>query len=130
MVENTYESGTSVQFDALHLLPGKPLPESILHVHHFRVDIVITNNQLDPVDYVIDLDVLDTSLQIVVEQLEGRDLNQVLAIDVAQTLSLERLAAWIHARLVATLPLLPHAWLHVRAWESPVAFGGYMGLIR
>ena len=66
---------------------------------------------------VVDIDVLRRALSAVTEAVAGTDLNEVLDTDDAVTV--ERLAGWMHRRLVGELGPLGGADVTVRVWEGP-----------
>jgi hypothetical protein len=70
---------------------------------------------------VVDLDLLEAALREAADAVEGRDLEGI----VADVVTVEVFARWLHGRLAAALAPLPGVDLAVRIWENPVAFGGY-----
>jgi 6-pyruvoyltetrahydropterin/6-carboxytetrahydropterin synthase len=117
-----YETGTALQVRAFHVMPGMPPPEGERHSHDYRFDVVVSRDDLDERGMVVDLDVLDGALSDAAAQVEGADLEKIVA---AEAVTVEVLARWLHDRLAAALGRLPGTTLAVRVWESPVAFGGY-----
>ena len=116
-----YEVGLSREFTAWHVMPGLPGPEGELHTHDYRFDVIISRDELDERGMVCDIDVLDAALDAIVAVVEGKNVDVIEADAAAVTV--EVLAHWAHGELTARLPVDGH--LTVRAWESPVAFGGY-----
>jgi 6-pyruvoyltetrahydropterin/6-carboxytetrahydropterin synthase len=117
-----YETGTSLQVRAFHVMPGMPPPEGERHSHDYRLDVVVRRDDLDERGMVVDLDLLDQALRDAAAQIDGADLDTVVP---AEAVTVEVFARWLHGQLSAALGRLPGAALAVRIWESPTAFGGY-----
>ncbi len=118
-----YEVGLSRSFRASHVMPDMEGPEGELHSHDYRFEVVVTRASLDERGMVCDLDVLEAALAKVVAQIEDKDLEVIRPRDAA-AVTVEVLARWAHDELAAHLSE-PAVSIAVRAWESPVAFGGY-----
>ena len=116
-----YETGTAVQVCAFHVMPGMPPPEGERHSHDYRLEVVVSRDDLDERGMVVDLDLLDGALRDTADRIRERDLEGI----VAETVTVEVFARWLHERLAAALGPLPGAVAGVRVWESDVAFGGY-----
>ena len=117
-----YETGTALQVQAFHVMPGMPPPEGERHSHDYRLDVVVRRDDLDERGMVVDLDLLDQALRDAAAQIDGADLDTVVP---AEAVTVEVFARWLHGQLSAALGRLPGATLAVRVWESPTAFGGY-----
>ncbi len=121
-----YETGTALQVQAFHVMPGMPPPEGERHSHDYRLDVVVRRDDLDERGMVVDLDVLDQALGDLVRRLDDADLDAIVAPDMGvEAVTVEVFARWVHGRLTAALGRLPGTTLAVRVWEDPVAFGGY-----
>ena len=116
-----FEVGASASFRAFHRMPDQPPPESELHPHDYRVEVAAERERLDERGMVCDLDLVTGSLAEVTDAVRDRDLSEVCAKDVV---TVEVLAAWIHARLAGPLGGDGAESLSVRVWESADAFGG------
>jgi 6-pyruvoyltetrahydropterin/6-carboxytetrahydropterin synthase len=122
----TYEVGLSRNVRAFHVMPGLPGPEGQLHDHDYRIEIVVSRDQLDDRAMVCDLDVLEEALTRLTERIEGRNLEEIRPAD-AEAVTVEVFARWVHDALSAAIAAADGATLAVRIWETPVAFGGYRG---
>lgn len=122
----TYEVGLSRNVRAFHVMPGLPGPEGQLHDHDYRIEIVVSRDQLDDRAMVCDLDVLEEALTRLTERIEGRNLEEIRPAD-AEAVTVEVFARWVHDTLTAAIAAGGGATLAVRIWETPVAFGGYRG---
>ena len=120
----TYEVGLSRNVRAFHVMPGLPGPEGQLHDHDYRIEIVVSRDQLDDRAMVCDLDVLEEALTRLTERIEGRNLEEIRPAD-AEAVTVEVFARWVHDTLSAAIAAGDGATLAVRIWETPVAFGGY-----
>jgi 6-pyruvoyltetrahydropterin/6-carboxytetrahydropterin synthase len=121
-----YEVGLARSFVAWHLFPGMEGPEGELHSHEYRFDVVAARRALDERGMVCDLDVLTAALEKTVAVIENKDLELIRPPD-AEAVTVEVLARWAHSELSRLLEAEGVESLSVRAWESPVAFGGYSG---
>jgi 6-pyruvoyltetrahydropterin/6-carboxytetrahydropterin synthase len=119
-----YEVGLQEGFRAWHVMPGMEGPEGELHFHDYRLEVVITRPELDAKGMVCDLDVVDAALKATIAKVEGKNLEVIQPED-ADAVTVEVLARWSHSDLAAALPGDEAQTLHVRVWESPIAFGGY-----
>ena len=124
MNSQVYETGTSVQVRAFHVMPGMPPPEGQRHSHDYRLEIVVRRDELDDRGMVVDLDLLDRALREAAAWVEDQDLDRIQPAD-ADAVTVELFARWLHAELAAALGPLSAVTLSVRVWESAVAFGGY-----
>jgi 6-pyruvoyltetrahydropterin/6-carboxytetrahydropterin synthase len=122
----TYEVGLSRTVRAFHVMPGLPGPEGQLHHHDYRIEIVVSREQLDDRAMVCDLDVLEQALTELTGRIEGRNLEEIRPAD-AEAVTVEVFARWVHDTLSAAIAAAVGATLAVRIWETPVAFGGYRG---
>lgn len=120
----TYEVGLSRNVRAFHIMPGAPGPEGQLHEHDYRIETVVTREQLDARGMVCDLDVLQAALHELTSRVEGRDLEEIRPAG-AEAVTVEVFARWVHDSLAPTLAAQGAEILAVRVWENPVAFGGY-----
>jgi 6-pyruvoyl-tetrahydropterin synthase len=122
----TYEVGLSRNVRAFHVMPGLPGPEGQLHDHDYRIEIVVSRDQLDDRAMVCDLDVLEEALTGLTERIEGRNLEEIRPPE-AEAVTVEVFARWVHDTMSAAIAGPGGATLAVRIWETPVAFGGYRG---
>lgn len=119
-----YEVGLRESFRAWHVMPDMEGPEGELHSHDYRLDVVLSRSELDNKGMVCDIDVVEAALRETVEEIAEKDLEVIKPPD-AHAVTVEVLARWVHSNLAGRLPSDPAQTLHVRVWESPVAFGGY-----
>ena len=122
----TYEAGLSRAVRAFHVMPGMPGPEGQLHDHDYRIEVVVSRDQLDDRAMVCDLDVMEAALTELTGQIEGRNLEEIRPAG-AEAVTVEVFARWVHDTLSAAIAAAGGATLAVRIWETPVAFGGYRG---
>jgi len=121
-----YEVGTSAQVRSFHVMPGLPPPEGERHSHDYRLELVVTRDELDERGMVVDLDVLDGALDGLVDLLDGADLDATVGVEAGvEAVTVEVFARWLHARLAGVVGKVEGAALAVRVWETATAFGGY-----
>jgi len=116
-----FEVGATTRFVAFHSMPSQPPPENERHAHEYRVEVVAERERLDERGMVCDLDVVTSCLADVADRARDRDLADLCGAD---EVTVEVLAAWIHAQLAPTLKGDGAEALAVRVWESDDAFGG------
>jgi 6-pyruvoyltetrahydropterin/6-carboxytetrahydropterin synthase len=120
-----YEVGASELVTAWHVMPGMEGPEGELHSHDYRIEVVVTREELDDDGMVCDLDVLRAALAGATAQVRDRNLEVIQPED-ADAVTVEIFARWIHDQLSAALAGADgEGTLQVRVWETPEAFGGY-----
>lgn len=122
-----YEVGLSKSFVAWHVMPDMEGPESELHSHNYRLDVVVSRGELDERGMVCDLDLLDAALEKVLGIVADQNL-EIIQPPEADAVTVETFARWAHRELASQLST--DADLSVRMWESPLAFGGYAAPIR
>ena len=115
-----FEVGATTRFVAFHRMPSQPPPENERHPHDYRVEVIAERDELDERGMVCDLDVVTSCLADVADRARDRDLEAVCATEV----TVEVLAAWIHAQLGPSIKSDGAETLGVRVWESDDAFGG------
>jgi 6-pyruvoyltetrahydropterin/6-carboxytetrahydropterin synthase len=120
-----FEVGVSVPLRALHRLPWGEPEERRPHAHDYRVEVVVEGSGLDERGVVLDLDVLNAALAEVIGRVDGRDLDEVVAPDRGDGVTVEILARWLHGELRDAVRGAGGGTLAVRIWEAPDAFGGY-----
>jgi 6-pyruvoyltetrahydropterin/6-carboxytetrahydropterin synthase len=118
-----YEVGTNEQVTAWHVMPGMEGPEGELHSHDYRIDVVVTRDDLDDEGMVCDLDLLRAALAAAADEVRDRNLETIQP-DRADAVTVEIFARWVHDQLSAALGRTGGT-LQVRVWETPDAFGGY-----
>jgi 6-pyruvoyltetrahydropterin/6-carboxytetrahydropterin synthase len=123
-----YETGTAADVRAFHLMPGLPPPEGERHSHAYHLDVVVRREDLDERGMVVDLDRLEDALREITNALDGADLDEIVAPAMrTEAVTVEVFARWVHDQLSQGLGPQSGTSLAVRVWESPVAFGGYVG---
>ena len=123
----TYQVGTAVSFHALHQMPVEG-PEGELHGHDYRLEVVVSRDDLDDQGMVVDLDRLDGELEAIRSQLEGNDLETIRPPH-AEAVTVEVFARWVHERIAPVVRRSGGGEVGVRVYESAVAFGGYRATV-
>jgi 6-pyruvoyltetrahydropterin/6-carboxytetrahydropterin synthase len=120
----TYEVGLTRNVRAFHVMPGLPGPEGQLHDHDYRIEVVVSREQVDDRGMVCDLDVLEAAMTELVGRIDGRNLEEIRPAE-AEAVTVEVLARWVHDTLSPVITREGGNSLAVRVWETAVAFGGY-----
>jgi 6-pyruvoyltetrahydropterin/6-carboxytetrahydropterin synthase len=109
-------------------MPDVEGPESELHAHDYRIEVVVERERLDDRGMVCDLDVLDAALAATADSVRDKDLEVIRPSD-GIAVTVEVFARWAYDQLAAALADTGAEQLTVRVWESPVAYGDYRGPI-
>jgi 6-pyruvoyltetrahydropterin/6-carboxytetrahydropterin synthase len=121
-----YETGTASQVRSFHIMPGMPPPEGERHSHDYRLELVVSREDLDDKGMVVDLDLLDGALGSLTAEIDEADLDAVVGPQTAAAaVTVEVFARWVHERIATALGPVGGATLSVRVWETATAFGGY-----
>lgn len=95
----------SFAFDAAHWLPGVPEDHKCrrLHGHTYRVEIGLEGELDAAMGWVADYGRISAAFRPLLEELDHHCLNEIPGLE---NPTAEVLAAWIHARLLPSLPQL------------------------
>jgi 6-pyruvoyl-tetrahydropterin synthase len=125
----SYEVGLGRTVRAFHVMPGMAGPEGQRHHHDYRIEVVVTREELDARAMVCDLDVLEEALAALTARIEGKDLEDVIQPPGAQPVTVEVFARWAHETLADAVRKAGGETLGVRVWETAAAFGGYRAAV-
>jgi 6-pyruvoyl-tetrahydropterin synthase len=125
----SYEVGLGRTVRAFHIMPGMPGPEGQRHHHDYRIEVVVTREELDARAMVCDLDVLEDALAGLTGRIDGKDLEEVIQPPGAQPVTVEVFARWAHETLADVVRKAGGETLGLRVWETPAAFGGYRAAV-
>ena len=120
-----FEAGVVARFDAQHVMHGMDGPEGVLHSHDYRIDVTASRERLDELGMVVDLDVLQAAVDEIVRKAKGTNLDDVVVPRETESVTVEALALWVHGEIARAISGTGVEQLHVRAWETDDAFGGY-----
>ncbi|KUK44990.1 MAG: 6-carboxytetrahydropterin synthase QueD [Methanothrix sp.] len=105
--------GLSLEFDAAHRLPGYDGKCSRVHGHTYDVEVVLEGPVDDENGFLVDFYDLKQILKSVLEELDHRDLNEILSNPTA-----ERIAEHIKASLESQLLDRSASLVSVKLWEG------------
>ena len=112
-----YQVAISRGFIARHRLIGGDFGrENLEHSHHYRAEVLIEGETLDRFGYLVDIDVLQTTLEGVIEGFRDRVLNDLPPFRGLNP-SLEHFSRIIWEQLTERLSV-PETRLTVRLWEN------------
>jgi 6-pyruvoyl-tetrahydropterin synthase len=120
-----FEAGIVARFQARHVMHGMEGPEGVLHAHDYRIEVTASRERLDDLGMVVDLDVLQRTVDGVVARVEGANLDDIVVPRDPESVTVEALALWVHGEIAKAISGTGVESLHVRAWETDDAFGGY-----
>ncbi len=119
-----YQLAISRDFIAQHYLIGGDWgEENKLHSHHYRVEVLIEDNELDQHGYLIDMVDLDEALADVIDSFRDRTLNELEAFKNLNP-SLERFARIFYRSLLTRLDYGTQK-LTVKLWENDRDWAAY-----
>ncbi len=116
-----FEVGVARRFSASHRLRGDFGPASQLHVHDYRVELVVTGERLGEDGTLCDIGLLRTAVDRCVSGLDGRILDELPQF-VDRNSTAENVAAWLAAGLAPSLTAFGLTSLAVTVFESPDAW--------
>jgi 6-pyruvoyltetrahydropterin/6-carboxytetrahydropterin synthase len=119
-----FEVTKKASFSAAHFLRGYNGPCSRLHGHNWTVEVTIRATKLDAMGMVVDFMDLGRELDVLLEKVDHRNLNEMPPFDEVNPTS-ENLAAWFHRELSARLEKHGVAPSLVRIWELPDCSAAY-----
>jgi 6-pyruvoyltetrahydropterin/6-carboxytetrahydropterin synthase len=120
-----FEAGIVATFDAQHVMHGMEGPEGVLHSHDYRIEVTASRAELDDLGMVVDLDILQAAVDDVVRRVKGMNLDDIVVPRATESVTVEALALWVHGEVGRAIAGGGAEALHVRAWETDEAFGGY-----
>ena len=99
------------RFCAAHELPRTTGRCKNLHGHNYRLEVTLRGEPDPAMGWLVDFDEISDHLQAkVIEQLDGKNLNDLLENPTA-----EELSAWVWEQVAPHYPIL----YAVRLWETP-----------
>lgn len=123
-----YEIGVVAQFEAAHRLVGEFGPAVRMHGHTYRLEVVVRGEQLDGANVLYDIGRLRGDVDVLVERLNYRDLNEVPGLEEVNTTA-EAMTRYCWESLAPALRGVGLVSLAVRVWESPLAWAGLDALL-
>jgi 6-pyruvoyltetrahydropterin/6-carboxytetrahydropterin synthase len=117
--ETMYRLRVKSHFDAAHKLVGYNGKCSELHGHTWKVEVLVTGEELDKIGMVVDFKILKEKLKEITEKLDYSLLNDLKEIGNPTSENLSRY-------IFKNLKNLPNVKLEkVRVWESPSSWCEY-----
>jgi len=104
--------GLCTEFDAAHHLPGYDGKCSRVHGHTYKTEVII-DGPVGEDGVVMDFYSLKKSVSTALEDLDHRDLNEIVPNRTA-----EHIAGWIFQRLKRDLDGTPVNLVSVKLWEG------------
>lgn len=120
-----YEIGVTAQFEAAHRLVGDFGPATRLHGHTYRLDVVVSGEQLNADSVLYDIGRLREAVDALTATLHYRNLDEVAGLAGKNTTA-EAVADYCWESLAAPLQGHGLAALLVRVWESPQIYAARM----
>ena len=120
-----YTVGVLRDFVAQHFLFGGDWgSENQLHSHHYRMEAIFEGEKLDRHGYLLDIAVVKTQLEAVVERFRDRTLNELPELG-GQNPGLEPFARVLCETLAGRLDTSNLSGLTIKLWENDEAFATY-----
>ncbi len=118
-----YRTAVIRPLNAHHYLQGDFGRESEPHTHPYQVEWIRQNRELDENGFATDIAAMERTLEMVLEQIDNRLLNDLPFFHERQT-SLENVARYLAERLDGELPQ-PGSRTEIKIWESATAWASY-----
>ncbi len=120
-----YTVGVLRDFVAQHFLFGGDWGrENQLHSHHYRMEAIFEGEKLDRHGYLLDIAVVKTQLEAVVERFRDKTLNELPELG-GQNPGLEPFARVLAESLAGRLDTAGLTGLTIKLWENDEAFATY-----
>jgi len=120
-----YTVGVLRDFVAQHFLFGGDWGrENQLHSHHYRMEAIFEGDQLDRHGYLLDIAVVKTQLEAVVERFRDKTLNELPEL-AGQNPSLELFARLLAEGMARALEPRNLTSLTAKLWENRDAYATY-----
>jgi len=117
-----YQVRIETNFCAAHKIIGDQGKCARPHGHNWKVEVIVSNEELDKLGMVIDFDKLEKLSKNVIEPLDHRDLNE-LKLFLNSNPTAEVIAKYIYLELEK---LIDNGKLEeVRVWETPTTWASY-----
>lgn len=120
-----YELIVETRFSAAHRLRGYHGDCEMLHGHNWKIDVRLRGERLDSLGMLVDFRELRARVQVVVDRLDHRYLNEVPPFTSVNPTT-ENIARFVFDELAKTLPGGLTA-SSVTAWESEGCGASYHG---
>ena len=120
-----YEIGVTAQFEAAHRLVGDFGPATRLHGHTYRLEVVVSGEQLNADGVLYDIGRLREAVDALTAVLHYRNLDEVAGLAGKNTTA-ETVADYCWEALAPPLQGQGLAALLVRVWESPQVYAARM----
>lgn len=120
-----FELMVTGRFAAAHSLRNFKGRCESLHGHNWKVEVVVSGDQLDRADLIMDFGELKKLMNQAMDRLDHRFLNEIPPFDQVNPSS-EQIAKWLYEEIGGGLP--PQVTMtRVSAWESDDARATYLG---
>lgn len=121
-----YRLGTIFRFEAEHKLPFEGGKESEKHSHEYKLEIIVSGNELDENGFLVDIVALKRIARETISHFEGRYLNDMEEMK-GKVPSLENLAALIYQRAQVPMEKLGVKLDRIKLWEDDFSWTSYDG---
>jgi 6-pyruvoyltetrahydropterin/6-carboxytetrahydropterin synthase len=105
--------GLTLEFDAAHRLPGYDGKCARVHGHTYDVEVVLEGPVDEKTGFLMDFYDLKQILKSVLDELDHRDLNEILPNPTAERIA-EHIKAGLENRILGT----PASLVSVKLWEG------------
>lgn len=113
-----FEIGVSGQFEAAHQLHGDFGPATRFHGHTYRIDVIVRGERLGDDNALVDIGLLQTTLNDLIDRLHYRNLDEVEGLKGTNTTA-EGVANFCWEAFAGEIRGLGLHTLLVRIWENP-----------
>lgn len=122
-----YRIAVSREFDGRHVhLDGSGAEESGEHAHHYRLELVLSGEDLDDRGYLVDVLEIGGVLDRLTARYREGPLNGLPEFD-GMNPSVENFARIARAAFIDSIELPPGSNIEARVWESGFAWASFDG---
>lgn len=121
-----YSLSLKKEIDAEHLLPFAGVIEEKKHVHEYKIEVKLKGEELQEEGYLIDLKELDRILDDVLEEYEGKFLNDLKKFE-GKNPTAENFSRELWKDIASALDAENVETVSVRVWEGGHASASYQG---
>ena len=120
-----YKVSVSTSFIAQHFLIGGDFgKENDINSHLFKVEIIISNQKLNSLNYVVDITILKDYLQKLKNKYEDNCLNDFIEFKNVNP-SIEYFSKVILDDFVSKFPEFINYMIEIKIWEDDECFASY-----
>jgi 6-pyruvoyltetrahydropterin/6-carboxytetrahydropterin synthase len=120
-----YEVMIETEFSSAHQLRGYQGKCENLHGHNWKIEVFVRGPRLNDIGLLVDFKELKTATKKVMDQLDHKNLNELIPFNEKFNPSSENIARYILDEVGAQINNEFRTVYKVRAWETPTTVASY-----